>query len=84
MKLKFIAIFMAILIVMMPVSVAVLIVPNSVEAVDVTVNTAAIEWETNVLADGRVEYGKQLSQMTTIPETGGDIGTIFFQHPGRL
>jgi len=72
MKLKIIALMMITLIISLPFSIAVLIVPNSVSSSDVTDASAQIEWETNVLADGLVEYGKTLSQMTTIPETGGE------------
>jgi len=68
---KIITMAVAFLLVSLPVAHAVIIVPNSVEADSITVNSATVNWETNVLADGKVEYGLNIGQMKIVPQTGG-------------
>ncbi len=65
-----IAVFMAILIVTLPICFSVSIVPSTVKSKDITDSGATVEWKTNVLASGRVEYGQDINNMNSVPETG--------------
>jgi len=70
MKSKIAAIFMAVLIVTLPVSFAISIQPSSVEAVDITDTSATIQWETTALGEGWVNYGLDGNvKKGPIPET---------------
>ena len=67
---KTIAIFMSILMLTMPIVFSVTIVPGSTQVIDVTDSSATVNWRTNMLSDGKVEYGLSISKMTILPDTG--------------
>ncbi len=70
---RLIAVMMTVLVIMIPVCFAVSIVPSTVKSTDVSDSGATVVWKTNVLADGRVEYGKDIDNMNSVPETGGAV-----------
>lgn len=67
---KTIAIFMSILMLTIPMVFSVTIVPGSTQVIDVTDSSATVTWRTNLLSDGKVEYGQSITNMKLLPETG--------------
>ena len=61
---------MTFLMLTMPIVFSVTIVPGSTQVIDVTDSSATIKWRTNMLSNGKVEYGISISQIDGLPEEG--------------
>lgn len=68
---KLMTVMIIALIISMPMAFAVQINEGSIQATEVTSDSAKIYWTTDTVSDGYVDYGTSINNMKTIPQTGG-------------